>query len=102
MRQFCILMAIRDPPRTAYSPWTNGIVELQNENLGTHLRMFRQNTPSDWARQVHMYAYAHVSQPLFALNNSPHEIVFHKRPRIPVTFDLNFNRNFNRTCVSKL
>ena len=54
-------MGIRHSPRTAYSPWTNGLVEVQNRNLGTHLRMFLHDTPKDWAFQVHMYAYAHNS-----------------------------------------
>ena len=48
----CTLMGIRHSPRTAYSPWTNGLVEVQNRNLGTHLRMFLHNTPQDWAFQV--------------------------------------------------
>ena len=83
----CTLMGIRHSPRTAYSPWTNGLVEVQNRNLGKHLRMFLHDTPKDWAFQVHMHAYAHNSQPLSELNISPHEIVFHTRPRIPLTFD---------------
>ena len=61
-------MGIRHSPRTAYSPWTNGLVEVQNRSLGTHLRMFLHDTPKDWAFQVHMYAYAHNSQPLSELN----------------------------------
>ena len=40
MAQLCTLMGISHSPRTAYSPWTNGLVEVQNRNLGTHLRMF--------------------------------------------------------------
>ena len=35
--------------------------------------MFLHNTPNNWAFQVHMYAYAHNSQPLSELNDSPHE-----------------------------
>ena len=93
-------MGIRHSPRTGYSPWTNGLVEVQNRNLGTHLRMFLHNTPEDWAFQVHMYAYAHNSQPISELNVSPYEIVFHTRPRIPLTFDLNLNRNNSKTCIS--
>ena len=57
--------------------------------------------PKDWAFQVHMYAYAHNSQPLSELNVSPHEIVFHTRPRIPLTFDLNLNRDTSKTCISR-
>ena len=85
MAHIYTLMRIRHSPRTAYSPWTNGIVEVQNRNLGTHLRMFLHDTLKDWAFQVHMYAYAYNSQPLSELNISPHEIVFHTRPRIPLT-----------------
>ena len=66
----CTLMGIRHSPRTAYSPWTNGLVEVENRNLGTHLRMFLHDTPKDWAFQVHMYAYAHNSQPLSELSFS--------------------------------
>ena len=93
-------MGIRLSPRTAYSPWRNGLVEVQNRNLGTHLRMFLHDTPKDWAFQVHMYAYAHNSQPLSELNVSPHEIVFHTQPNLPLTFDLNFNCNISEHCIS--
>ena len=60
----CNTMGIRHSPRTPFAPWTNGLVENQNKNLGTHLRFFLHNTPEDWSTQVHMYAYAHNSQPL--------------------------------------
>ena len=62
---------------------------------------FLHDTPKDWAFQVHMYAYAHNSQPLSELSISPHEIVFHTRPRIPLTFDLNLNRDTSKTCISR-
>ena len=101
MAHLCTLMGIRHSPPTAYSPWKNGLVEVQNRNLGTHLRMFLHDTPKDWAFQVHMYAYAHNSQPLPELNISPHEIVFHTRPRIPLTFDLNLTRDSSKTCISR-
>ena len=101
MAHLCTLIGIRHSPRTAYSPWTNGLVEVQNRNLGTHLRMFLHNTPEDWAFQVHMYAYAHNSHPISELNVSPYEIVFHTRPRIPLTFDLNLNRDSSKTCISQ-
>ena len=63
--------------------------------------MFLHGTPQDWAYQVHMYAYAHNSQPISDLNVSPYEIVFHTRPRIPLTFDLNLNRNQSKSCISQ-
>ena len=38
--QFCTLMGIRHSPRTPYSSWKNGLVEVQNKNFGMHIRMF--------------------------------------------------------------
>ena len=101
MAHIFTLMGIRHSLRTAYSPWTNGLVEVPNRNLGTHLRMFLHDTPKDWAFQVHMHAYAHNSQPLSELSVSPHEIFFHTRPRITLTFDLNLNRDTSKTCISR-
>ena len=43
----CTIIEIRHSPRTAYSPWTNGLVEVKNRNLGTHLRKFLHDTPKD-------------------------------------------------------
>ena len=101
MVHLCTFMGSRHPPRTPYSPWTNELTEVQNKNLGTHISLFLQNTTKDWAHQVHMYASAHNSQPLSALNVSPQELVFHLRPRIPLTFYFNFDRNKNNTCISQ-
>ena len=94
-------MGIRHSPRTPYSPWTNGLVENQNRNFGTHLRLFLHNTPENWSTQVHMYAYAHNSQPLSELNLSPYEKVFHTIPRIPINFELNLQRDTYRNCTSQ-
>ena len=55
MAHLCTLMGIRHSPRTAYSPWTSGLVEVQNRNLGTHLRMFLHDAPKEWAFQVPMH-----------------------------------------------
>ena len=83
MAHLCTLMGIRHYPGTTYSPWTNGLVEVQNRNLGTHLRMFLHDTPKDWAFQVPKYDYAHISQPLSEHNVSHHEIVFHTTKNPP-------------------
>ena len=64
--------------------------------------MFLHDTPKDWALQVHMYTYAHTSQPISELNISPHEIVFHTRPRIPLTFDLHLTKICNSRYCSQL
>ena len=80
MAHLYTLMGSRHSPRTAYSPWANGLVEVQNRNLGTLLRIFLHDTPKDWAFQVHMYAYAHNSQPFSELNVSPLKLFFTQDP----------------------
>ena len=94
-------MGIRHSPRKTYAPLTNGPVENQNKNLGTHLRLFLHNTPENLSTQVHMYAYAHNSQPLSELNLSPYETVFHTIPKTPINFELNLQRDTYRNCTSK-
>ena len=94
-------MGIRLSPRTPYTPWTNGLVENQNKNLGTHLRLFLHKKTENCSTQVHMYAYAHNSQPLSELNLSPYKIVFHTIPKIPVNFELNLQRDTYRNCTSQ-
>ena len=64
LANLCTTMGIRHSPRTPYAPRTKGLVENQNKNLGTHLRLFLHNAPENWSTQVHMYAFAHNSQPL--------------------------------------
>ena len=81
LANLCATLGIRHSQRTPLPPWTNGLVENQNKNLGTHLRLFLHNIPENWSTQVNMYAYAQNSQPLSQLNFSPYEIVFHTIPR---------------------
>ena len=40
LANLCTTMGIRHSPRTPYAPRTNGLVENQNKNIGTHLRLF--------------------------------------------------------------
>ena len=101
LANLCTTMGIRHSPRTPYAPFTNGLVENQNKNLETHLRLFLHNTPENWCTQVHMYAYAHNTQPLSELYLSPYEIVFHTIPRIPINFELNFQIDTSRNCTSQ-
>ena len=63
--------------------------------------MFLQNTPKNWAQQVHMYVFRLISQPVSALNVLPQELVSHTRPQFPLTIDLNLNLNIINACISQ-
>ena len=83
-----------------HTPWTNGLVEFQNRNLGTYLRLFLQNPPTNLSFQTQIYAYAHNTTPFSQLKLSPYQIVFHTHPRIPLTFSLNLPRDSSNTCIA--
>ena len=64
---YCNLIRSPHSPRTPYFPWTNGLVKVQNENLGTHLAQkpwyaFLQNAPLDWGHQVRVFAYVQKAE----------------------------------------
>ena len=53
LANLCTTMGIRHSPRTPNAPCTNGLVENQNKNFGTHLILFLHNTPENWSTHVH-------------------------------------------------
>ena len=51
MTHLFLLFNIKYSSRTPNSSLTNGLVEVQNRNLGTHIRLFLQNPPNNWYLQ---------------------------------------------------
>ena len=96
----CSLFNNNHSPRTPYASLTNGLVEVQNRNLGTHLRLFLQNPTHSWSFQTQMYAYVHNTTPLSQLKLSPHQIVFHTHHRVPLTFSLNPTRDSSKSSTA--
>ena len=69
-------------------------------SLGTHIRLFLQNPPTNWSFRTQMYAYAHNTTPLSQLKLFPHQIVYHTHPRIQLKFSLNLTRDSSKTCLA--
>ena len=86
MAQVCTLMGIRHSPRTPFSPGTNGLIEVQI--LGLILTLL-------YVRHTKSICTINNYQPLSAPNVS-HEIVFHTRARLPLTFYFILNRNIKK------
>ena len=98
MAHLCSVFNINQSARTPYSPWTNGLVEVKNCNLCTHLCFFLlQNPPTKWSFQTQMYAYAHNTTPLAQLKLSPYQIVFHTHS---LTFSLKLLSDSSQNCIS--
>ena len=52
-------MGITLAPGTAYSPWTNGKVEVQNKHPTRYLRSFLNQSGNNWAKLTSKFAFAH-------------------------------------------
>ncbi len=87
-------------PRTAYSPWTNGKVEIQNKHLGRYLRSFIRNNGTNWAKLAPQFAFAHNTSVNYSTGLTPYEIVFGSKPQIPLSLKLGLLRNNERNCES--
>ena len=86
MTHLCSLFNFDHSRQTLNSPWTNGSVEVQNRNLGTHTRLFLQNLPNNLSLQTKMYAYALNTTPLSQLKLYPTKLFF-----ILILVSLNFS-----------
>ena len=88
-------------PRTSYSPWTNGKVEVQNTNLANYLRSFNNDTGSNWANLTNKFAFAHNTAINYSTGYTPYEIVFGIKPQIPISLKLGLLRDNRRNCISE-
>ena len=73
-------LGITHAPRTAYSPWTNGKVEIQNKHLGTHFRIFFEQANCNWSGLAPKFAFAHNTTANTSTGLTPYEIVFGQKP----------------------
>ena len=91
-------LGITHAPRTAYSPWTNGKVEIQNKHLGTHFRIFFEQANRNWSDLAPKFAFAHNTTANTSTGLTPYEIVFGQKPQIPLSLKLGLLRSSDLTC----
>ena len=94
-------LGITHAPRTAYSPWTNGKVEIQNKHLGTHFRIFFEQANRNWSDLAPKFAFAHNTTANTSTGLTPYEIVFGQKPQIPLSLKLGLLRSSDLTCNSE-
>ena len=94
-------LGITHAPRTAFSPWTNGKVEVQNKQLGAHFRIFLDQAQGRWDELAPKFAFAHNTVPNASTGISPYDIVFGQKPQIPLSLKLVLLRDSKQTCNSE-
>ena len=94
-------LGITHAPRTAFSPWTNGKVEIQNKHLNTHFRIFFEQSKGKWSDLAQKFAFAHNTTANTSTGLTPYEIVFGQKPQIPLSLKLGLLRDSKLTCTSE-
>ena len=88
-------------PRTAYSPWTNGKVETQNQHIARYWRKFLNDAGTKWSPLAPKFAFAHNTSVNNATGKTPYEIVFATKPQIPMSLKLALYRIKHNLCCSE-
>ena len=88
-------------PRTAYSPWTNGKVETQNQHIARYWRNFLNDAGTNWSSLAPKFAFAHNTSVNYTTGKTPYEIVFGTKPQIPMSLKLGLYRNKHKLCCSE-
>ena len=88
-------------PRTAHSPWTNGKVVTQNQQIACYCRSFLIDAGTNWAPLAPKLASAHNTSVNYTTGKTPYEIVFGARPQIPMSVKLGFYGNNQKLCCSE-
>ena len=91
-------LGITHAPRTAFSAWTNGKLEVQNKQLGAHFRNFLDQHQGRWDEVAPKFAFAQNTVPNASTGLSPYEIVFGQKPQIPLSLKLGLLRDSKLTC----
>ena len=88
-------------PRTAYSPWTNGKVETQNQQIARYWRNFLNDAGTNWSSLAPKFAFALNTSVNYTTGKTPYEIVFGTKPQIPMSLKLGLYRNKHKLCCSQ-
>ena len=87
--------------RTAYSPWTNGKIETQNQHIARCRRNFLKKAGNNRSSLPPKFAFAHNTSVNYTTGKTPHEIVFGTKPQIPMSLKLGLYRNKHKLCCSQ-
>ena len=85
-------------PRTTFSPWTNGKVEVQNHHPTRYWRNFTNKSGKNWSKLTPKFEFSHDRSVNYTTGLTPYEIVFDPKPQVPLTLKLGLIRDKNKQC----
>ena len=88
-------------PRTEHSPWTNGIIETQNQLITRYWRISLNDAGSNWSSLARKFAFAHNTSVNQTTGKTPYEIVFGTKLQIPMSLNLGLHCIEHKLCFSE-
>ena len=88
-------------PRTAHSPWTNGKIETQNQQIARNWQNFLNDAGNNWSSLAPKFAFAHNTSVIYTTGKAPYETVFGTKPQIPMSLKFGLYRNKHKLCCSE-
>ena len=88
-------------PRTAHSPWTNGKNETQNQHIARYWQNFLNNAENNRSSLAPKFAFAYNTSVNYTTGKKSFEIVFGKKPQIPMSLKVSLYRNKHKLCCSE-
>ena len=73
---FLVEFGIAHAPKTEWSPWTIGKVEIKKKHMSRHSRCYLSETASNWAKLACQFAFAHNTSVNSSTGTAPYEVVF--------------------------
>lgn len=106
IRELCKLMNIEKSKTSIYNPRCNGISERYNRTLLNMLGTLEPHQKQDWKKYLPSLVYAYNATPHESTGFAPFELMFGRKPRLPIDsmFQLNINdeRYINTDFVTEL
>ena len=81
---------------TPYKPSSNGSVERFHKYLADALQMAVKQSPNTWEDHLDTVLYAYRSSPIDGLDITPFEVMFGRKPNLPID-NILFRENYNES-----
>ena len=93
---FLECMGTKKYSTTPYKPSSNGSVERFHKYLADALQMAVKQSPNTWEDHLDTVLYAYRSSPIDGLDITPFEVMFGRKPNLPID-NLLFRENYSES-----
>ena len=95
---FCNIHGVKNALLSGYNPQANGQVETINQHITSYLRCITGDNTNKWSNLINQWCFAYNTSTISSLGETPYEIVFGQKPKVPNQFKLGTIRKSNRNC----